>query len=308
MRGYLRKKGVLNPAYQKRWFELESNMFMWFAKEGDAKPKGMLKLSSKDTGKISDRSVHSHTFQIVTAERTYELRADTPAEMEEWLKHIQMVTAPVSLLDWSGQLSQHTHIPDEEIQVGAFINAGTSGSVYKGMWKEQPVALKRLNVPSDSRTKDRAIVSLIKELDLLRDLQDSSYILRYYGLAEQPVKQTVTIVTELCGSDIAQQLPAIKSSLNAKAGNDRILFYRIMSELVDGIAFLHSKGIVHRDIKPENCLLTDSLCVRIADFGLSTAAESAKDSGMTLKIGNEPVNSLFICVQITAIENAVCPV
>jgi len=45
---------------------------------------------------------------------------------------------------------------------------------------------------------------------------------------------------------------------------------RFMLELVDAVAFVHSKGIYHRDIKPENIFLTQSGAMKLGDFGLAT--------------------------------------
>ena len=41
------------------------------------------------------------------------------------------------------------------------------------------------------------------------------------------------------------------------------------AQLVCGLAYMHSVGIIHRDIKPPNLLLDEEGHLRITDFGLS---------------------------------------
>jgi len=40
-------------------------------------------------------------------------------------------------------------------------------------------------------------------------------------------------------------------------------------QLMAGVEFCHSKGVVHRDLKPENLLLDDTFTLKLADFGFS---------------------------------------
>ncbi|KAK1236815.1 hypothetical protein MKX07_005934 [Trichoderma sp. CBMAI-0711] len=45
---------------------------------------------------------------------------------------------------------------------------------------------------------------------------------------------------------------------------------QFMLELVDAVAYIHSKGVYHRDIKPENIFLTQDGAMKLGDFGLAT--------------------------------------
>ncbi len=42
----------------------------------------------------------------------------------------------------------------------------------------------------------------------------------------------------------------------------------IMYQILRGLAFTHSAGVVHRDLKPSNILLDANCDVKICDFGL----------------------------------------
>lgn len=44
---------------------------------------------------------------------------------------------------------------------------------------------------------------------------------------------------------------------------------RYFCQLVDGLEYLHSQGIVHKDIKPGNLLLTTSGTLKISDLGVA---------------------------------------
>lgn len=47
--------------------------------------------------------------------------------------------------------------------------------------------------------------------------------------------------------------------------------YHIMTQVIDGVYFLHRSGIIHRDMKPDNILIysKNPIVVKISDFGLA---------------------------------------
>jgi beta-lactam-binding protein with PASTA domain/predicted Ser/Thr protein kinase len=55
----------------------------------------------------------------------------------------------------------------------------------------------------------------------------------------------------------------------------------IASEVSAALSFAHRNGVVHRDIKPANILIGTSGQVKVADFGIARAMNSAADSNLT---------------------------
>ena len=44
---------------------------------------------------------------------------------------------------------------------------------------------------------------------------------------------------------------------------------RHLYQILLGIDYIHSQGVLHRDMKPQNLLINDKEEIKIADFGLS---------------------------------------
>lgn len=55
---------------------------------------------------------------------------------------------------------------------------------------------------------------------------------------------------------------------------------RLFSQLISGVHYLHSKGIVHRDLKLENLLLDKHKNIIITDFGFANSFKAAADGSI----------------------------
>lgn len=45
---------------------------------------------------------------------------------------------------------------------------------------------------------------------------------------------------------------------------------RYWRQLLEGVRYLHGRGVAHRDLKPENLLLDANDNIKISDFGMAT--------------------------------------
>ncbi|KIM20326.1 hypothetical protein M408DRAFT_330828 [Serendipita vermifera MAFF 305830] len=151
---------------------------------------------------------------------------------------------------------------------GKLLGKGTYGKVYLGFnaTSKEVFAVKRVEMP-ESRSdhqdpRQKQVLDAIKsESDTLRDL-DHPNIVAYLGY-EQTEKYFSIFLEYVPGGSIGECYRKLGR------GFDKNLTRHCTKQIVDGLAYLHSKGILHRDLKADNILVDlDGVC-KISDFGIS---------------------------------------
>ena len=119
-------------------------------------------------------------------------------------------------------------------------------------------AVKELNIEILNKKIDN-INSVIKnEIDLLSKMNHIN-IVKYYGSFVKGIK--LNIVLEYCRD--GSLLTALKKF---KKFDDETLIRKYVSQILDGLEYLHIHNIIHRDIKCANILLDKGTC-KLTDFG-----------------------------------------
>ena len=103
-----------------------------------------------------------------------------------------------------------------------------------------------------------------------------------YGKLDGAEQSSYMLLLERCDCDLG-------SLIYPKAGSEEEgqlsapLMMKIATEMADGLAYLHSRGIKHLDMKPGNVLMVrehrakEGWSVRIADFGMQDDKEDDGD-------------------------------
>jgi len=145
------------------------------------------------------------------------------------------------------------------------IGEGVYGVVYKARDKalNEVVALKRIRLEAE----DEGIpATAIREIALLKRLSNK-HVVQLYDVIH--AEKQLTLVFEYMECDL-------KHFLDSQSGPLPIETVQTLCfQLLEGINYCHTRGILHRDLKPQNLLVskvnsaTNTHVLKLADFGLA---------------------------------------
>ena len=178
--------------------------------------------------------------------------------------------APVrSIRDVHPFFSRYEYNPNE-----ALIGKGGFARVYRAFDKKlnRWVALKFYKT-SDFSERCSPIAEIRRVINL-----DHPNICRYLDIEELEKEDVFgeTEVQQVCVMELLDDGNFLE--YYAKHRTESVL-KRLLTDVLNGLAYLHKNGIIHRDIKPANILIRETPegpVAKITDFGVSKAFDAAK--------------------------------
>ena len=151
------------------------------------------------------------------------------------------------------------------------LGEGGFGEVFKTYdnFLDKWVAVKISKVKADFEE-----IRLKKEVELLNLLPAHPNIARYeecYTFKTISGEHDIAILQYYEAGNLLQVLKKNDLTLSQK--------YFLLTNLLEGIRFIHSHGIIHRDLKPQNVLMVfrdNNYIPKITDFGISKKVNTSK--------------------------------
>jgi len=147
----------------------------------------------------------------------------------------------------------------EDIEIVEHIGGGAEGEVYKGVYADTVVAVKKLK--EGLIEFDRDVHDFCNEIRVLSSLRSPNVVMLIGACVTPP---NVCIVSEyLHRKNLRTVLEdtTIRLDLSKKV--------MMIMDLCRGMAAVHEKNIIHRDLKPENLFISQNFVLKVGDFGAS---------------------------------------
>ncbi|KAJ5790282.1 uncharacterized protein N7518_007293 [Penicillium psychrosexuale] len=125
----------------------------------------------------------------------------------------------------------------------------------------------------DKELEENPLYLIKEEIAIMKKLHHNNLV-SLIEVLDDPTEDSLYMVMEMCKKGVVMKV-GLEERADPYDDEQCRCWFR---DLILGIEYLHSQGIVHRDIKPDNCLVTNDDMLKVVDFGVSEMFE--KDSNM----------------------------
>ncbi|XP_012968540.1 serine/threonine-protein kinase PLK4 isoform X2 [Mesocricetus auratus] len=162
----------------------------------------------------------------------------------------------------------------EDFKVGNLLGKGSFAGVYRAesIHTGLEVAIKMID--KKAMYKAGMVQRVQNEVKIHCQLKHPS-ILELYNYFED--NNYVYLVLEMCHNGEMNRY--LKNRMKPFSESEARQF---MHQIITGMLYLHSHGILHRDLTLSNILLTRNMNIKIADFGLATQLKMPHEKHYTL--------------------------
>jgi len=144
-------------------------------------------------------------------------------------------------------------------QQGRFIGAGAFGSVYSAVNLDSGSLMAVKEIKFQELAGSPSLYQQIRDELRVMEMLRHPNVVEYYGIEVH--RDKVYIFEEFC------QGGSLAALLELGRIEDEHIIQVYTMQMLEGLAYLHSKSIVHRDIKPDNILLDHLGVIKFVDFG-----------------------------------------
>jgi len=277
--GFIYKEGAQILNWKKRYLAIERDKLAYYVKENKKDKKGEILLRTiKDVKRFREYKGRKYVFGIVTTTgRTYYIQGSDDENVTSWVNAVNeaignKVAEPAPVVE--APVSQDPPPRAGKVTVADFDTVSVIGR--GGFGRVLLVRKRDTKKVYAMKVLKKAVIAARGEIEHTRTEKsvlskiDHPFLARLYW-SFQTAENLYLIMDFINGGELFHHL-----SQQKRFPEDRTKFYS--AQIVSGLEYLHSNGIIYRDLKPENLLLSAAGNIVMTDFGLSKEGLQAKDS------------------------------
>ncbi|XP_054680721.1 serine/threonine-protein kinase PLK4 isoform X2 [Grus americana] len=162
----------------------------------------------------------------------------------------------------------------EDFKVGNLLGKGSFAGVYRAVSLKTGLEVAIKMIDKKAMHKVGMVQRVQNEVKIHCQLKHPS-ILELYNYFED--SNYVYLILEMChNGEMSRYIKNRKKPFSEEEAR------HFLHQIITGMLYLHSHGILHRDLTLSNILLTNNMNVKIADFGLATQLKMPHEKHYTM--------------------------